>query len=100
LKEPIAQNYAREEIGYLPIGAYRSTRGKQQVWVIFCLWEFATDPAKQVKDFAPPLLDSEAPAALSAPASPIPMGWPTVGHIRMFTYDITDATLIGFVTCD
>jgi hypothetical protein len=96
-KEPIAQG-SREEVAYLPIGAYRTARDQRQVWVIFCLWEDAIDPSKQVQDFAPPLRDPTPKSR--TPAPPMPLNWPTVGHIRMFTYDLSDATLIGFVTCD
>jgi hypothetical protein len=97
LKEPIAQG-GREEVAYLPIGAYRTTRDQQQVWVVFCLWEVAMDPSKQVQDFAPPLQDPTPKS--KTPVPPMPMDWPTVGHIRMFTYDLSDAKLLGFVTCD
>lgn len=95
-KEPIAQG-DRQEVAYLPIGAYRTTRDQRQVWVVFCLWEYAIDPTTQVHDLAPPRQDATHQSKTPAPR--VPREWLTVGHIRMFTYDLSDATLIGFVSC-
>lgn len=93
-KEPVAQSEP-EEVAYLPIGAYRTTQGKREVWIVFCLWEYDTDPAKLE---APPVV--AIPGAPLAPIAPSrPLEWPTVGHIRMFTYDLAGTALIGFVTC-
>lgn len=84
--------------GYLPIEAHRGKRGDKEVWVIFCLWEYATDP----KDLAPAIPDPvKDKAAKPAPtATLVKPGWLELAHIRMFTYDLKTGELIGFVTCD
>jgi hypothetical protein len=97
LNERVSQG-ARQEIGYLPIGAYRTTQDGKQVWVIFCLWEYADDPSKAKNDFLAPMED-HAKTTHTPPISHRPATWPTVGHIRMFTYDLSSTELIGFVTC-
>ncbi len=100
IDEPIAKDpMGKPNIGYLPIEAYRTTRGKQEVWVIFCLWEYATDPS-QTENIGPPMTDTDEKSATGKAAPPPEKpGWLELAHIRMFTYDLKSAELIGFVTC-
>lgn len=97
LTEPV--NPDGDEVAYLPIGAYRTRQGAQEAWIILCLWEVVIDPSKTADYFAPSL--AVKPAKPAKQVQPAPKrAWLTVGHIRMFTYDIATGTLIGYVTCD
>jgi hypothetical protein len=83
----------KNETAYLPIEAYRTTQGKHQVWVIFCLWEYAFDP--DTPEAAPPTLIGDP-----TPPRPAKREWLHVGHICIFTYDILTKEVVGFVRCD
>ena len=97
LKRPMAHDQV--ETGYLPIGAYRTTQGTKEVWILFCLWEYANDPAKLVP---PPTLEllGETQIQTKPEVQPFKAQWPTVGHICMLTFDIKSIEFIGYVSCN
>jgi hypothetical protein len=63
----------KEDIAYLPVGAYHTTLDGKPVWIVTVKWEYP----------------SFAPKGESA----------NLGHIRIFVFDQKTLKQVGFVTC-
>ena len=64
---------SKDEIAYLPVGAYQTTLDAKQVWIVIVKWEY---PSMAEKGESVPL-----------------------GHIRAFVFDQKTLKQVGFMTC-
>ena len=65
----------KDKIALLPVGAYTAKKGTTPVWIIVCMWKYATYTHNGVLNYS------------------------TLGHVQIWALKAKNAKKVGFATC-